>query len=383
MNFARVLKVALVAIAMFAFSGVGYTPLVQVVPGPGLPERVECMASNNNLDLVRFDGRLFLAFRTAPTHFAGKKVRHYILSSADGESWDYEAEVFMGSDMREPRFLVLGDKLMYYFFQAGKNMFAFEPQHIYAMERKGMGDWTEPVKVFKPGCVLWRAKVRNGKAYITTYCGEGMYTGGNMNINVYFLTTTDGYNFEPVNPEKPVPITGVSETAFEFDDDGTLYAAIRNEAGDGKTWGSKVCRAEPEDLAEWNCVNTPYKYDSPLMFKHNEDMYLIARRNIDGAYDKEQRWLPNPVESLYYLARYWWTKKRTALYRLDKEALAFEPILDFPSKGDTAFPALVRLDNDRYLMYNYSCPPDGPDRVWMTGQITGTRIYSTVIKFED
>ncbi len=378
----RIWIMGIIVLATALLGGVSYSPLVQVVPGQVLPSQVDCMDSNNNLDLVRFDGRLFLAFRTAPYHFASRKTRLFIISTMDENHWNFEAEVFMGSDMREPRFLVLGDKLMFYFFQAGKNPLAFTPRHIFAMERRGMGDWTEPVPVFQPCCVLWRAKVRNGKAFITAYCGEGMYTGGNEKIGIFFLTTTDGYNLEPVNPDRPVVATGGSETAFEFDEHGDMYTVIRNEAGDGKTWGSKVCRAEVGELSDWHCVNTPFKYDSPLMFRHCDDIYLIARRNIDGAYDKEARWLPNPVESLYYLARYWWTKKRTALYKLDKDNLTFEPVLDFPSRGDTAFPALVQIDENTYRMYNYSSPLQGPDRVWMTGELTGTQIYSTYITFE-
>jgi hypothetical protein len=117
------------------------------------------------------------------------------------------------------------------------------------------------------------------------------------------------------------------------------------------------------------------------MFKHGPDFYLVARRNLDGAFDKENRWMWDPVEGLYYLARYWWTGKRTALYKLDKDTLVLEPVLDFPSKGDTAFPGLVPLNDNQYLMYNYSSPPQGKDRVWMSGQLTGTQIYSTVITF--
>lgn len=366
-------------------AAVTFTPLVQVVPGPGLPAEVQCMGSNNNLDLARFDGRLFLAFRTAPTHFASSKTRLFIVSSADeGKSWDYEAEVGLGSDMREPRFLALGGRLMFYFFQAGKNPLAFTPRFVYAMERKGPGAWTEPVKVFRPGCVLWRAKVRQGRAYVTAYCGgDEMYTGGNEGVDIYFLTTQNGYDFEPVDPERPVVARGGSETAFEFDEDGALYAAIRNEGGDGKNWGSKVCKASPENISQWSCVETPNKYDSPIMFKQGDDLYLIARRNIDGAYDKESRWMWDPAETLYYLARYWWTRKRTALYKLDKDKLVLDPVLDFPSRGDTAFPGLVRMDDRGFLMYNYSSAPEGKDRVWMTGQLTGTQIYSTVIIFED
>jgi len=372
----------LLALAMVSLAGASYTPVVQVVPGPGLPPQVHCRGSNNNLDLVRFQDRLFLAFRTAPTHFASSQTRLYIVSTVDQKNWDYETEVFMGYDMREPRFLVLGDKLMFYYFEAGKNPFSFTPQHIYALERQGPAAWTEPTPVFEPKCVLWRAKVRNDTAYATVYCGENEYSGGNASIKIYFLTTTDGYHFKPVNPAKPVVATGGSETAFEFDAQGNLYTVIRNEAGDGKTWGSKICKAEPANLSEWNCATTPFKYDSPLMFRHGDEIYLIARRNLDGEYDKGNRWLPNSMESLYYLARYWWTKKRTALYQLDQGNLSLAPILDFPSKGDTAFPGLVPLDEHRYLLYNYSSPPEGKDRVWMSGQLTGTQIYSTILSFE-
>lgn len=374
-----ILGCAMMALVMF--NGVTYSPLVQVVPGPGLPPQVKCLRSNNNLDLIQFDGRIFLAFRTAPTHFAGTKTHMYIVSTKDQKAWDYEAEVFMGTDMREPRLLAVNGKLMFYYFQAGKSMVSFTPQHIFAMERKGPGDWTKPKPVFDNGCVLWRSKTINGKAYLTTYCGEGEYTGGNSGIKISLLTTEDGYNFTPVNPKHQVISTGGSETDFEIDRNGDLYGVIRNEAGDGKNWNSKVCKAPASDLANWQCVDTTYKPDSPLVFKHGDDIYVIGRRSLDGAFDKGDRWLPQSTQSLYYMARYWWTKKRTTLYKLDKASLKLEPVLDFPSKGDTSFAGLIQQDENHYLMYNYSSAPEGKDRVWMSGQLHKTFIYSTVITF--
>jgi hypothetical protein len=378
----KLFKTGLLLSAALMLCAVSYSPLVQVVPGPGLPAPVKCLRSNNNLDIVNFDGKIFLAFRTAPTHFAGTKTHMYIVSSKDQKKWDFEAEVFMGSDMREPRFLVLGNKLMFYYFQAGKSIVAFSPQHIYAMERKGPGEWTKPVPVFEQGCVLWRSKLIDGKPYITTYCGEGEYTGGNSTLKIYLLTTSDGYKFTPVNPSRPVIATGGSETDFEIDSKGNLYGVIRNEGGDGKTWASHVCKAPAGDLTNWSCVETPYKPDSPLVFKHDDDIYVIGRRSLDGAFDKGDRWMADSVESLYYLARFWWTKKRTCLYKLDKDSLALVPVLDFPSKGDTSFAGLIKQDNDHYLMYNYSSDPNGKDRVWMSGQLHKTFIYSTVISFQ-
>ena len=385
MSLKNIFALLLVVFSGFSISAVTYSPLVEVAPGGGLPENVECMDSNNNLDIVRFDGRLFFGFRTAPTHFAGKKTMLYIVSSTDeGKTWDYEAKVFMKSDMREPRFLEVNGKLMFYYFQAGTNMLAFSPKDVYAMERNGLGDWTKPVKIFKPGCVLWRAKEIEGEIFATVYCGgDELYTGGSEGVGIYFLTTDDGYEFRPINPDRPVSATGGSETAFEMDTDKTMYLAIRNEGGDGDSWGSKVCKAGPEDYSDWDCVETPFKYDSSIMFRQGDDIYLISRRNIDGEYDKNTRILWNPAETLYYMARYWWTPKRTALYKLDKQNLKFDPVLDFPSKGDTAFPGLVRIDENSLLFYNYSSPIEGKDRVWMMGQLTGTKIYSTILTFEE
>lgn len=176
----RKLFIAVILFPIIALAGATYTPVVQVAPGPGLPPEVVCMDGNNNLDIARFDGKLFLGFRTAPHHFATKKTKLYIVSSEDGKTWDFETEIYIRADMREPRFLVLGDKLMFYYFEAGKNPMAFSPRKVWAMERKGPGEWTEPVEVLGAGCVLWRAKVRNGVAYVSAYCGgESMYKFGN------------------------------------------------------------------------------------------------------------------------------------------------------------------------------------------------------------
>lgn len=356
---------------------------LQVVPSEGLPPAVTCMRANNNLDVIRYQGRLFLAFRTAPTHFASSKTKLYIISSSDGRKWELEAHIHIGADMREPRFLELNGRLFFYFFEAGKNPLSFSPQKVWSMERAENGEWSRQEVKGLEGCVLWRAKVRNGTAYATVYCGgENMYKLGNEAIDILFLTTSDGIHFAPVNAEKSVVVRGGSETDFEFDTDGALYAVVRNEGGDGESWGGKVCKAEPEDITNWRCKPTSFKYDSPLMFRRNGDIYLIARRNLDGEFDKGIRWLPDSLETIYYLGRYWFTKKRTSIYLLDKNNLTFSLVADLPSKGDTSFPAIVQISENEYLLYNYSSPPDGKDRFWLSGQLHPTIIYSMVLKFD-
>lgn len=52
----------------------------------------------------------------------------YIMSRENnGEKWFYEHVIELGSDVREPYLLVVQGRLFLYFFQAGTDPIAFEP----------------------------------------------------------------------------------------------------------------------------------------------------------------------------------------------------------------------------------------------------------------
>ncbi|TMF05672.1 MAG: exo-alpha-sialidase, partial [Chloroflexi bacterium] len=93
--------------------GITLSDLRQVVPGRGMPPEARIMRSNNNLDVARHDdGRLYFAFRSAPTHFAHPACRFYVMASDDGgENWQLEAKIKRGRDIREPRLLSWNGRL--------------------------------------------------------------------------------------------------------------------------------------------------------------------------------------------------------------------------------------------------------------------------------
>src|SRR2546425_5406 len=182
--------------------GVTLSDLRQVVPGPGMPPEARIMRSNNNLDLARHDdGRLYFAFRSARTHFAHPACRFYVMASDDdGENWQLEAKIKRGRDMREPRLLSWNGRLFLYFFEAGRTTWKFEPNGIFACERRPDGMWTEPVQISPPGYVVWRTKVVNGVPYMTAYSGgANQYANTDEELGVEVLTTTHGYRWTPVN----------------------------------------------------------------------------------------------------------------------------------------------------------------------------------------
>src|SRR5262245_27589282 len=65
-----------------------------VVPSDALPPEADPSVSNNNVDILFSGGRLFMAWRTAPTHFASTETRMVIVSSIDGgATWEFEHQI--------------------------------------------------------------------------------------------------------------------------------------------------------------------------------------------------------------------------------------------------------------------------------------------------
>lgn len=356
-----------------------------VVPGDGLPPGVRPMPSNNNCGLAFFEGRLFLAWRTGPHHFASTETRVYVVSSTDlGRTFTLEHDLWLGRDIREPILVPIGGRLLLYCFEGGRRATAFEPHRMLRLERLGPGRWTEPVPAGRPGEVPWTIKVRGGRAWKTSYSG-GHYEIGPSRVDVHFEVSDDGVRWERVGGRESVYAGGVSEVAFEFDAKGDLWAVTRNEDGDRSGFGSHLVRAPKEDLSAWAFPDrsSPDRYDSPRMLRHGEDLYLIARRDLGGPFDLGFDRLGFTAQKVVNLVAYSLRPKRTTLYWIDRDARRIVPMFDLPSSGDTAFPAIARVDAHTFVIANYTSPLD-KERVWIQGQLSpsGTGIYLATIRFE-
>lgn len=359
-------------------------PTIQVLPGPGIPQDAPLLQANNNLDVIEFGGSRYLAVRTSLVHFASPWTRIVVFrSDDDGTTWETESVVDRRRDLREPRFLDLDGTLFLYFFEAGVNPLAFEPGRVLATERRGDGSWTEPVVVSPDDAVVWRTKVVDGVPYMVRYRGGGdSYSPGEASIAVELLTTDNGYDWRPIDPDRPVVRTGgAGETDFAIAGDGRLWAVMRNEAGERGRFGSLICSAPPDDFMDWTCVDDPRKFDSPLVFSHRGDVWLLARRQVanEGRYDLGASWLPRDGQLLVNQAAYWVTPKRLALWKLDTDRSQVDWVADLPSRGDTAFPGIVWTGPDTLVVYNYSSPLGSHDPAWVQGQLGPTNIYATEI----
>ena len=341
-----------------------------------LPPECILQRSNNNLDLVKFKDRYYLVFRTAPTHFASTKSMMYVVSSTDLDNWKYETVIAPGRDLREPKFAVYHDTLNLYFFTGGKSLFHFEPHELLVCRTVGGGFWTSMQSVNLDGFVPWRVRERKDTLYLSAYYGKGLYnTGHKSNLRLFY--STDAMKWQPISVNPQVDIFSAEEGEFIFDKSGNLFATVRLEGT-----GALICSADGTCLYNWKKVRLKTKFDSALMFTHNDDIYLISRRSLDGDIDKLKNRTSETKRRARNLIRYSITKKVTALYKLNKNELSVTHIMDFPSTGDTAFPGISQLDENNYVLMNYSSDIHGRKKSWIDGQFGKTYIYWTKLHFE-
>jgi hypothetical protein len=393
-----------------------------VVPAAGMPAEAAPLPANNNVAIEMFEGRLYMAWRSAPTHFASAQARLIVTSSDDeGRTWRLERSVERGTDVREPHFVAMNGTLILYFMELGSSAVSFEPKQALRMWRHPDGSWSDVEKAPLPErMMVWEIKTHQGLAWMTTYLGNHYSSDNDAAIDVYFKKSRDGFTWEDVDPEHPVIYHGgVSEVAFEFDADNNLWAVTRNEDGDATGFGSHVAFAPATSLGTWQfpAKSSPFRYDSPRMFRQGDDLYLIARRNVvftgDGARDfvespfdlwgQGDDFLPLSVRRASRILTYSARPKKTSLYKIDRATRAVVWQKDLPSASDTAFASIVRAGPDRFLVANYSNPVanrgfdwapdsqpapsacDGTERwSWIRGQTSnecGTRIYLATLTF--
>lgn len=359
--------------------------LTTIVPSENLPSEATVKTSNNNLDVVFHQGELYFAWRTSTSHFASSKTLLHIVKQTATGAWQFEKTLHTGKDLREPRFLSLNGELFLYFAELGTNPIAFQPGRTLAVKKDAAGNWGDIIDIFDNGFIPWRINNVNGEPVMIGYRGgENIYQGGQQSLELMLLTTHNGLAWEPAFNESGVVLeSGVSETDFIVTDD-YLLAVGRNEAGDDDGWGSKICRAEKQHLADWHCVADPRKFDSPLLLNHNDNAYLIARRQVayHGKYDLGWRNSSFSFQNLMYQAFYWLSPKRCAIWQVNPQTLTVDWLADLPSAGDTCFPSAIENDDGSFDIYNYSSDPEqGAHWSWIKGQLSPTQIYKINVTF--
>jgi hypothetical protein len=340
----------------------------RLVPGPAAAG-VRCLAANNNLDLVRFAGRLWFAWRTAPSHFASADARLEVSSAPGVEGpWRHETTIALGADVREPRWVVADDHLELWFLRLGTDPKRFQPRGVHRVTTDGTR-WSEPACVLPEGVVPWRVRRLRGRWALIGYRGaERMYSARPADPVVEVRWSDDLDRWDPPIDVHP----GGTECELVELLDGRLLGITRNE---GPTRRGGDLLVGP-DLAHLHVTPLARKPDSPNLFLWEGEPFLLARRQVahGGRYDHVPSWFPGSLAIRADQAVWSLTRKRSTLYRVDPDQGTITPEIDLPSRGDTSFAAVVPEPDGSMLVADYTSPEAGGDHMWLRGQLRPTVI---------
>lgn len=281
-------------------------------------------------DLVRFQGKLYLTFRTCPDgHMVFPTSSILVLTSDDAKDWR-EVHRFNVPlrDTRDPHFLVFQDKLFVYTgtWYSGPTALPRDDydlnKHLgYAAWSGDGAKWNGPALLEGTfGHYIWRAAACGGKAYL---CGRrnigfAIAKGEGRKVESLMLESDDGliWKKRAVFQE----IAG-DETAFLFEPDGSLLGVGRRGSGN-----AQLLRSKPPYI-DWERKDLDRYIGGPLITKWGE-RYVVGGRHSTSA---------GPKTSLCWLVG----------DRLHEFA-------ELPSGGDNSYPGFVQLSSDRALISYYS-----------------------------
>ncbi|MCA9047825.1 MAG: hypothetical protein KDA89_03805 [Planctomycetaceae bacterium] len=295
-------------------------------------------------DLVRFDGRYYLTFRSCPDgHMVHPTASVIIMVSDDLQKWEPVHRFSVRHrDTRDPHFLVFRDRLFVYTgtWYSGESTL---PRNEYDLNKHlGYAAWTDdgtawhsPVMLEGTfGHYIWRAAAFGDKAYL---CGRRKHEfdvrprGEGPDVESVMLESDDGLIWRK---RALFQETQGDETAFLFSPNGDVLAV-------GRRGGSpaQILRSQPP-YTDWDRRDLDRYIGGPLLTRWGSRTIVGGRRNLEGK---------GPVTSMCWLV-----------------GDSLHEFAQLPSAGDNSYPGFLELSNTRAVMSWYSSHEKNDNRQGIT-----------------
>jgi poly(3-hydroxybutyrate) depolymerase len=288
--------------------------------------------SNHNAftDLIRFQDRYYLTFRTCPDgHGVNASASIKIMVSDDIQSWS-EVHQFRVSDRdtRDPHFLVFKGKLFVYSgtWYCGKETDTKLDlnQHLgFAVFTEDGRQWSEPQMLEGTyGHYVWRAAAIGNTAYL---CGRRKHQFGAKShrespsgVESVMLRSEDGLVW---SKHSLFQETSGNETAFAFLPDQSVLGIARRDSH-----SSQLIRSSAPYI-HWQRIDLDRFIGGPLLARWG-NRWVVGGRKVTAA------------------------GPRTVLSWLDEDRL--DDFAELPSAGDNSYPGWIELSDTHALVSWYS-----------------------------
>lgn len=273
-------------------------------------------------DLIFYRNKFFCVFREADTHAGGAEGVVRILASEDGSEWQLVSTLKLsGIDLRDPHFSIMPDGRLFLIMGGsvyqGEKLLTHRPYVTFSNDG---ANWTPIEKtdlerewVWR---VTWHGEIGYGMSYRLTDL-EDIEQPWLLKL----FKTTDGINYQYVTQ---LDVSShPSEATVRFLPDDTMVALVRR---DGNGWiGSAKA-----PYRQWNWKEIGYRLGGPN-FLILPDGQMWAASRLVKVIDKKTK------------------ETSTILARMSLKE--YEPLLQFPSGGDTSYPGMVYRNGKLYISY--------------------------------
>lgn len=283
-------------------------------------------------DLVRFQGKFYLTFRSCPDgHGVHPTASVIILASDDGLEWRQVHRFAVAErDTRDPHFLVFRGKLFVYtgtWYSSpttpARENYDLNKHLGYAAWSEDGATWHSPVMLEGTfGHYIWRAAALGEKAYLCGRRKAGFAIaprGEGKEVESLMLESDDGLIWRKCAVFQE---SAGDETAFLFEPDGSVLAVGRRGSDT-----AQLLRSKPP-YTQWERKDLDRYIGGPLLVKWGQ-RYLVGGRKMT----KEG----GPKTSLCWLV-----------------GDQLREFAELPSGGDNSYPGFVELAPGRALVSYYS-----------------------------
>ena len=282
-------------------------------------------------DLIHFQGRYFLTFRSCPDgHMVHPTASIIILSSKDLKKWEqvHQFSVPM-RDTRDPHFLDFKGQLFVYTGTWYSGETTLPPSEYDLNKHLGYAAWSGDGKQWHSpvmlegtfGHYIWKAAEHNGKAYL---CGRRKHQfdvrprGEGPEVESAMLVSEDGLVWKTAALFQE---QRGDETVFQFQADGSVLAIGRRGSDKAQILRSK------SPYQQWQRKELDRYIGGPMLVRWGNHWVVGGRRNTDRGPKTSMCWLVG--DELHEFA-------------------------ELPSGGDNSYPALLPLSSTQAVMSWYS-----------------------------
>jgi hypothetical protein len=337
---------------------------------PGNPDNQDCRTGvcrhNENTDLTRWRGAIYLVHRTAGSQVLGPNSSLRVYRSRDGGRTFHLLAIIpapVDRDIRDPSFFTVGKRLH---IKAITRLpgFALRDEHAGSisvdLSSPDARTWTRPRNIGPIGWGFWRVVEQDGVYY------SAAYEDGDLRVVLY--RSTDGRRWK-AGPQvygkaRDTPL----EAELIFSPSGRrMLALVRMDGTDYELFGNrgrlrtKVCWAR-RPYRRFSCPAElrGVRLDGPVAFHWHGRLFVIARKHLKG-------------EGI---------RKRTALYEitgnLEGGPIGIVERGVFPSAGDTSYAGIAHIRGSRFVTTWYSSPV-AEDPSWLVGFGSRTDIWKGIL----